>query len=312
MSAPSGICMLSMVASREAQRQDRDSLKTANLLEELAMGNGGRYSDRPPVPPPVELVSRNEPPSKMQPVRDAASPFETNGAPASISPTAGIVENPSGSRTGPQIRHRYHENPLSRMNVFDGPKHQTTERILNRLPPESEAGLLLANYFDLVHPIHPILHETTVFNQFKDLYSNYTTSDTEALASTLSLIYTILSIGAYYWNSGRTVGLDWSTQTALHMSRKLETAAIDALSAANFMSCPTLETMQACVLLPLIQHGSNDSDSFRNMGGAVTRMAQSKGLHRSGSPNVPEGNRILVETQRRLWWHLTSTEWHVA
>ncbi|TGZ77139.1 hypothetical protein EX30DRAFT_374869 [Ascodesmis nigricans] len=311
MSAPSGICVLSMVASREAQIQDRE-LKTAGLLEEL------RYSERAPVPPPIELVSRSDPPpppppSKLPPSsRDAISPFEVNGAPPHpVASPPGIMDNPSAPRTIAPARHRYHENSLSRVSIFEPLKHQSIDRMLARLPPENEAMMLLANYFDLIHPIHPILHESTVYNQFKEVYayaSSYSSLGTEALAGTLAIVCTVLAIGAYYWQPGKMGALDWSSQTTMHMSKKLETAAIDALSVANFMSCPTLETMQACVLLPLIQH-SSDADSFRNMSGAVIRMAQSRGYHRLGQQPLPDENRILIECQRRLWWYIASADW---
>lgn len=313
MNSASGINMLSLVASREAQIQDRDSLKTANLLEELSKGNSGRYNTERPLPPPVEIVSRGEAPSKQKFVRDTISPpYEPNGshvsAPSPAPSTA--MDPPPPIRPIAIPRHAYHENSLSRAHIYDASEPHALSRIRSRLPPENDAILLAENFMDVVHPMHHILHEQTFHMHLKELYANYHNLDTEAFAGSLSLVFAVLAVGAHFWQSGRPGGLDMPPSAVSQLSRSLRESAIECLSAANFMSCPTLETIQTCVLLPLIQsHSPHDPDSFRNMSGAVVRMAQSLGLHRLGSLPRPGENRINFELQRRLWWYITMNDW---
>ncbi|KAI5780843.1 hypothetical protein EDC01DRAFT_667417 [Geopyxis carbonaria] len=288
--APSGICMLSMVASREAQIQDRESLKTANLLEELAMGSSGRFAERNK---DESMINR----------------FESISKP-NTPPEQHVVETPSAVRPPPKIHHPYHESALSRINIFDGPRlDKTISHLVKRLPLEGHAMQLLANYFELVHPIYHLIHEPTLYLQVKDVYTNHFSMETETLASLASLILTVTSIGAYFWPAAKIGEMDLTATVAMQMSKDLQAAAIEALSFANFMSCPTLETVQACILLPLVLHNSGESEAFRNLWGSVLKMGHTLGLHKLGSVFKPGENRILYETKRRAWWYIASSDW---
>lgn len=191
--------------------------------------------------------------------------------------------------------------------------HSSIELITAQLPPEAHASIIAANYFDLVHPLFHILHRPTVETSIGEVYSRadrvYTS---RRRAAGLALIYAVLAVGAHFWPSSRKdAASGLSHEDLREPCRRWRTLSIDALSLGRFLGAPSLEALQTLCTLPLVLNNVGESETFRNLFGAVIRMAHTLGLHRMGVERKPSEDRVTWETKRRVWHYIASSDWYV-
>lgn len=143
-----------------------------------------------------------------------------------------------------------------------------------------------------------------------EVYRNGNVLDTETLASVLSLLFTLMAVGAHHWPPAKAADLELTGAPPAQIALTAQHAALESLELANYMSCPTLETIQSCVLLPFVQRTSEDWAAARNIRGLTVKMCQTLGLHKLPDVSKLPESRILYDVKRRLWWYIASSDWY--
>ncbi|PQE13532.1 C6 zinc finger domain protein [Rutstroemia sp. NJR-2017a WRK4] len=187
------------------------------------------------------------------------------------------------------------------------PSHRTDkldEKAMSILPSRKEAQPILQYFIHKVNWIYHLVHIPTLERNFSTLYDDIE-GKKQPRYDVLALVSTVFALSTYFQDL-----------QSLTVSRRWTLLAQSALAAANYVTEPTLETIQ-CVLL-IAQH------LLPNVGGiAIFRVLFSTALHSARSLALDrvdlainkkrrEGTRIdyvELETKRRIWWHITATDW---
>nr|OQO19132.1 hypothetical protein B0A51_12987 [Rachicladosporium sp. CCFEE 5018] len=186
----------------------------------------------------------------------------------------------------------------------------TTTAVL--LPLLDEALALFTAYLEHVYPLQHLLYEPDVRGAIKELYTalsafapfNY--SDCALLLSTLASLASYdpdllgNSFGggplAYYWLRCSRDLLDYCTRSGSSDLQMVQTNII-----AMF----------------LIYHLEGISPASRHLHAAAIVAAKNMGLHvmdgmHSRVKEVTQRQIIDAEVRRRVWWHLTATDWSLS
>jgi hypothetical protein len=146
-----------------------------------------------------------------------------------------------------------------------------------------------------------------------DLYSSFE-QELPLNYGHLALISTIFSLSAYY--SSLSANLFSDTAEAMGYCRRWTLLAQDALSTSNCLVSPTIETLQSLILIS--QHlmpNIGAVATLRTLAATIISAARELKLHRLDSLSNRSRRKntqvdwVEVETKRRLWWHITSTDW---
>jgi hypothetical protein len=172
---------------------------------------------------------------------------------------------------------------------------------------------LLEYYFNHVSWIYHIIHVPTVERQFDNLYTKLEQNQQPDYGH-LALISTLFALSAYFSSSSAGLFNDIPDQM-LHC-RRWTLLSQDALSAANCLATPTLETIQSLILIS--QHlmpNIGAIATLRTLTATIIHTARAMSLHQVDSPKNKKLRQntkvdwVEIETKRRLWWHITSTDW---
>lgn len=107
-----------------------------------------------------------------------------------------------------------------------------------------------------------------------------------------------------------------SLTSLINSAADLPLSAQDALSAANCLANPTIETIQSLIFIS--QHlmpNIGAIATLRTLTATVTHTARTLGLHQTDSDTNKkrrENARVdwaELEVKRRIWWHICSTDW---
>ncbi|KAM3068405.1 hypothetical protein ACMFMG_009541 [Clarireedia jacksonii] len=178
------------------------------------------------------------------------------------------------------------------------------EKALSILPSREQARTLVDYFIQKVNWIYHLIHVPTLERHFTTLYDDIEGKQ-QPQYDILALVSTVFALATFFQES-----------QLLAISRRWTLLAQTALCAANYVTYPTLETTQSVLLIA--QH------LLPNVGGIATfRVLFSTAMHSARSlafdrvdsainKKRREGTRIdyvELETKRRVWWHITSTDW---
>jgi len=159
------------------------------------------------------------------------------------------------------------------------------------LPALEQLFSLWQLFIDRVDPLLKILHVPTTQRQIFRAGSALTEED----PSFTSLLFAV----CYAATSSIRTGLASESDTALI---RYQHGLQAALSRAEFLSKPTLHSLQALVLFLICARHHADRTYIWSMTGLTTRLAVKLGLHQD--PTSHEMAPLVTEMQRRLWWQI--------
>lgn len=188
------------------------------------------------------------------------------------------------------------------------------QHISSMLPPRAQGEVLLEYFFDEVCWIYHIVHIPTVWCVFDNVYTALK-HNTLPKYDGLALISTIFALSAYFGSPSSTI---YFRQAEGKMySYRWTVLAQGALSAADYINAPTLETIQSIILMS--QHilpNIGAIGAFKTMLSIASQSARELAIHQIDSPankkrreNTEAVDWVEVELKRRIWWQLTSVEW---
>ena len=186
------------------------------------------------------------------------------------------------------------------------------------LPLQTEAILLFENYAKHVDYIYRVLHLPTVRVLLDKLYLRLA-QGYEVDLGHVSLLLSIFANSAYFWTPNNCdnhlfTNVQNATQGALLWSK----AALDVMDHSSRTLFGGIEDMQARIILGLLIYNFEGfSTVARSLYSSAFTIARSLYLHRTDCGNNREGSKrsrdtIETEIKRRVWWHLTSTDWSAS
>ena len=200
---------------------------------------------------------------------------------------------------------------LIRGGVLPSLENPARIRLFSLLPSESEALSSLSYYLNhLDYQYHLIVAHRTERN-ILNIYENIA-NDKPVNLGHVALLFSIIACGLFY----QLLPTE-STDVAERSSGEAAFLAGSALIQANYVAYPTLEGLQATMIIS--HHLSfltfNPVVSSFFIHGSLINQAQSLGLHvLDGASQVEDRkangyDRAEVELKRRLWWDLASYDW---
>jgi hypothetical protein len=182
------------------------------------------------------------------------------------------------------------------------------------LPPRKQEEALLTYYFESIDWVYRIVHVPTVKQIFHDLYTKFEHGQKLSYGR-LALISTIFSCSAFSCSPPARLFFDRDDVVA--HSPRLSLLAQDALTAANCLAQPTIETLQSLIILTQwLMPSIGAIATLRTLSSTLMHTARSMSLHLTDSPENKrwraqnQVNWVEVEVKRRIWWHITSTDWY--
>jgi hypothetical protein len=181
------------------------------------------------------------------------------------------------------------------------------------LPARPRAQVLFDYYLNHVNWIYHIIHVPTVKQHFDELYKELEQGK-QPVYDRLALISTLLALSAYF--SAPATKLFTDTPEAMVHCRRWTLLAQDALSAADCLAKPTIESLQSLILIS--QHlmpNIGALATLRTLSGTILHAARTMSLHQVDSAANKKRREnsqvdwVQIEVKRRLWWHITSTDW---
>lgn len=187
------------------------------------------------------------------------------------------------------------------------------QHLLAVLPARARAKILFDYYINNINWTYHIIHVPTVEKHFAHLYDSLERGQAPEL-DVLALIASLLALCAYF--AAPSTNLFNNHADAMISCRRWVMLVQDALSASDCLAKPTIESLQSLILIA--QHlmpNIGAISTLRILSGSITHAARLMQLHQTDSPANKRRRQntqvdwVEIETKRRLWWHITSTDW---
>lgn len=177
------------------------------------------------------------------------------------------------------------------------------------LPSKATAELLFNHYANNLNWVYHIIHVPTTRQQLLGIYASLEACR-KPTSSHLALVATTLAVAVYF------------------RSKLLETAAVSeqekgscmkwsllaqrALSEANHLTSPSLESLQATIIMTQFLPNYGQNTSFT---ATLTHTAHMLQLHKVDSVRNRKlreetgYDAVELEVKRRIWWYIAGTDW---
>ena len=185
------------------------------------------------------------------------------------------------------------------------------------LPTREVAIKLLDAYAEHLDAVQHIMHIDNAVQAFDRAYSQ-AESGQRVEPGAMTLILGVCATLAFY----RTTGFQQATsvfadsEIAIQIATEWAKQSLLALEQARIStSSTTLEAIQGSILLTfLFYHLEGFTGRVRLMHATAIAMAKDLGLHKTDLPGrtAPTGSQadiIDTEVRRKVWWHLSCTDW---
>lgn len=172
------------------------------------------------------------------------------------------------------------------------------------LPPRQQADSLLQCYWELFHPIYPVLHRPTFHDAYSQLwlpteFLGFTTYSKVQDVVFYSMLNIVLAIGCQR-NEGLTVPEREDLADEFY-SRSVKLVSIDALDTSS------LELVQLLILRGFYLLCTPHADRCWVIVGVALRIAQAIGLQLA-KPTVAS-TQLNREMRRRVWYNCFLLDW---
>ncbi|KAL1856151.1 hypothetical protein Plec18167_000226 [Paecilomyces lecythidis] len=182
------------------------------------------------------------------------------------------------------------------------------------LPTKSETMSLYRYYVDSIDYLYHVIVPTRVERMIDDVYRCIENNSPVNL-NHIALLASILAVTVYFRPQNVT---EYSEPSDADVRCKEFTSLVGvALLQSNFIAYPTIEGLQATIIIAHYLSSLNTDPSLRALflHGTIVSQAKNLMLHYTDTPRYQEERRINgfdsvdVETRRRLWWHLVAYDW---
>ncbi|KAI9727008.1 MAG: hypothetical protein M1834_008590 [Cirrosporium novae-zelandiae] len=194
------------------------------------------------------------------------------------------------------LRNTYERYPFMET---ESPEEQ--RQTLSRLLPDQKEVLRLFQFYrNLAFPFNPILVDIDGFESdlciyLEDLATNkFGEHAAERPIAQIGLLLATLASGAQF--------SDMNHHDRMSSSQDFARRSFHCLRLANFLCRPSLDSVQALLVLGNVLQNNGQSDAAWTLLGSTVRLAQTLGIHTErGIRNLPENLRIK---SRKLWFNV--------
>ncbi|PYI23030.1 hypothetical protein BO99DRAFT_352138 [Aspergillus violaceofuscus CBS 115571] len=195
---------------------------------------------------------------------------------------------------------------------------QDPRRIVECLPPVEQARLLFDQFVRAIQPTLGVLHIPSVRVLMEETYRDIS----EGKEPNFTVVTLLLSIYA-----GSTLVVTSEPLESLKATEKEARTAFAtftrlAMTMLDYPSRPiapsTVALLAITTLCHVLTHADGFSDKMQALRMRAIFMARSMQIHRLDSPKSQEERKrtgyeiVEIEVQRRIWWHIVSSDWIVS
>ncbi|GKT61667.1 zn(II)2Cys6 transcription factor [Colletotrichum tofieldiae] len=294
--------------SRKKQRRNKPTLSCAECVERKTKTSrsitNGRRMTKPPKKKPSDL-------SNIPNIADRGliegRGFTSRGSVGSIafSSSTGLLSNvPYSLPTASNVFGIGSEHPFANYWTCEG----GLPEVISVLPDKIQADILLAQYFECVDPVYPMIHRQTFYADYEHFWSLSPDEKNRVDAAFIGLIFVMLALGTQFVTS--TSPKDGKQTAEFYAS-----ASNQALRMFSYLSAASLRSIQAMVLLGVtaqecvtdeprltyfLINDNHASDGWA-FAGILIRQAYAMGLHRDPNIVTPEATIFEKQQRRKLW-----------
>lgn len=184
------------------------------------------------------------------------------------------------------------------------------------LPRESEAIAMFEYYINNIDYIYHIIIHSRVQQMIDDIYADLH-KHAHVNLNHLALLFSILAVTSYFQPSTTREEPNSDTRNQEEERAREYTSMVGAaLIQADYLAYPTLESLQATVLIAHLMPTISTSASIRAFFLHATIVSQAKQLmlHCIDSPRYQESpacdsDLVALEVRRRVWWNIVGYDW---
>ncbi|CAH0025615.1 unnamed protein product, partial [Clonostachys rhizophaga] len=191
-------------------------------------------------------------------------------------------------------------------------------RYVSQLPPVEQARELLDQFASVLHPSISILHIPSVYLVVENTYRTLVDGQ-EPTSTSLLLLFTVLAGAAQFWTPRLLERLDATRENAEVASETYINIALSIVENGHRRIEPSATALASILTLAHIVLDWDDSSVVRAvvLRSHCLSMARAMQVHRLDTATSTEERRVKgvdtvdVEVQRRVWWHMVASDWHV-
>ncbi|KAK2027983.1 fungal-specific transcription factor [Colletotrichum zoysiae] len=263
----------------------------ANILDETSRSiTNGRRMTKPPKKKPSDVSSI---PNIADRGLTEGRGFTSRGSVGSIafSSSTGLLSNvPYSLPTASNVFGIGSEHPFANYWTCEG----GLPEVISVLPDKIQADILLAQYFECVDPVYPMIHRQTFYADYEHFWSLAPDEKNRVDAAFVGLIFVMLALGTQFVTS--TSPRDGKQTAEFYAS-----ASNQALRMFSYLSAASLRSIQAMVLLTYFLINDNHASDGWAFAGILIRQAYAMGLHRDPNIVTPEASIFEKQQRRKLW-----------
>ncbi|KAI0022519.1 fungal-specific transcription factor domain-containing protein [Xylariomycetidae sp. FL0641] len=258
----------------------------ANLLEETTRSatNGRRMTK----PPKKRLSSSGTRPSVPN-VADRGILAGGTASRGSVALSTGLLSNvPFSHPTASNVFGIGSEHPFANYWTCEG----GLPEVIGVLPDKVQADILLAQYFECVDPVYPMIHRHTFYSEYERFWILTPSDKTDA--AFVALIFVMLALGTQFVSN--TSSKDRKQTAEFYAS-----ASNQALRMSSYLSTASIPSLQAMVLIGYFLINDNHASDGWAFAGILMRQAYAMGLHRDPNIVTPDATPFEKQQRRKLW-----------
>ncbi len=196
------------------------------------------------------------------------------------------------------------------------PQYQPAPRCI-LLPPKDEASILLETYLKFISDLQHVIYVPDVRNAMETVYAKLAEGAGVQTHSHVALILSIFANAAAVYAStpdavpSLFMGCDPSNASSVWAYDALE-----VLDMSNRVTSGSVEDVQASVILAfLFFHKEGIVSNARWLFTRAISTARTLSFHKVDAPSSQasvsseHADPAELEIRRRIWWHLTATDW---
>jgi hypothetical protein len=239
-----------------------------------------------------------------------------------ISKTATWIEADAGTAHGP----RYSPYLDNRASPFPSPPVKDWTNVLAMVPPgphpplsyseiamtlpsKATAELLFNHYANNLNWVYHIIHVPTTRQQLLGIYASLEACR-KPTSSHLALVTTTLAVAVYFRPKLLETAAVREQEKGSCMKWSL--LAQRALSEANHLTSPSLESLQATIIMTQFLPNYGQNTSFTATLAHTAHMLQLHKVDSVRNRKLREEtgyDAVELEVKRRIWWYIAGTDW---
>lgn len=164
------------------------------------------------------------------------------------------------------------------------------------IPKKMQCDILLTRYFECVDPVYPMLHRQNFLDEYEHFWALSLEERCASDPAFVALMFVMFGLGTQF----RQIP-DTDEHTKTDTAEMYASAANQALRAASYLSCASIRSIQAMVLMVYFLINDNHASDGWAFAGILMRQAYAMGLHRDPNIVTPEAGAFEKDERRKLW-----------